>query len=368
MKLPKVPGDSVTPKAPSAIDDELELSSSETIAPRSCGDCHLLVVLKTWASRIDWPLCSNLMFLIAAFIYLILGTIDIYATKFGEHVLVNVTYMDANNERHIAVRRRFRYSNAELVIYWNAGSLYNIMTIVACVLYILNPIFDFLGILVPPPNQDVGMAEPEGEPEPDQEGEPDTKDDNENIDDKAVEEYDVPVQEGCYDRVIDTLDQVWWDFWCPLWFLAASWMYITLAINDMMGNIDPQVGFILDIWASHLFVVDATCGVIYWWVSRQRSSGTAELFLFTRVPRQVDWTGWGDLLFLAGAAVDAINCYLYELSSWGPYLNLFTSLLWTLDCILYFISYKFERRSFLVSTEVLSHGPPSDSGEDTDSF
>lgn len=41
---------------------------------------------------------------------------DIYATKFGEHILVNVTYMDANNERHIAVSRRFRYSNAEVIV------------------------------------------------------------------------------------------------------------------------------------------------------------------------------------------------------------------------------------------------------------
>ena len=91
----------------------------------------------------------------------------------------------------------------QLVIYRNAGSLYNIMSIVACILYILNPIFDFVGILVrhimraamfvsnvkilfldghtslkfqplnqvAPANEGVGVAEQEGETEQETEGE-----------------------------------------------------------------------------------------------------------------------------------------------------------------------------------------------------
>jgi len=162
----------------------------------------------------------------------------------------------------------------------------------------------------------------------------------------------------------ELLQQVWWDFWCPWWFLMASLVYMAQAVHGMTDNADPVVHFVLDIWASHLFLVDALCGLIYWWLYRQRNFGTPDaLFLCTSVPRQVDWCGWGDWLFLVGAAVDSLNCYLYEADEvYGNYLNVFSSVVWTIDCVFYFVSYKFESRSFLVSTTKVSDSPKANDG------
>lgn len=394
MKLPKLPGETISPKAPSAVDDEMELpgenvsantpsavddemdSSFDLDKRHACCHCHLLLVLKTWAHRIDWPLCSNLMFLVAALSYVILGLIDIiYGTKVATRELVNMTYMDANNERHFSVKRRFRAaSDAQLVIYSRPGSLYNMLSVFACVLYILNPIFDFLGILVDPPvvKKSIGAAEQDAEDLLTLT--PKDKDEVHFGVDETSDRYEDPQQKPCCESVVESLEQIWWDFWCPLWFLGASLIYITMAVGDIKDNIDAQTYFILDIWASHLFVADAVCGVLYWWVCRQRNDGTSVSVLFCTKDtalREVDWTGWGDLLFLAGAAVDALNCYLYQRDVvWGNYLNLFTSLLWAIDCVLYFISYKLEKRSILVATEEdFPPSPHSDlSAEDTDSF
>jgi len=68
----------------------------------------------------------------------------------GKHEVVNESYVDADHEVHFTAKKIFTYSEAELALYWSHGSVYNIMNLVACTLYIINPIFDFVGIMVGP--------------------------------------------------------------------------------------------------------------------------------------------------------------------------------------------------------------------------
>jgi len=48
---------------------------------------------------------------------------------------------------------------------------------------------------------------------------------------------------------------------------------------------------------------------------------------------KVDWAGWGNLSFVAGATLTLVAVF------YGPEMNMLASLLWTIDALFYFIDY-----------------------------
>jgi hypothetical protein len=131
---------------------------------------------------------------------------------------------------------------------------------------------------------------------------------------------------------------------------------LALALDGIFdSNLEEQ--FILNIWASHIFIVDAVCALIVWRMGSILTKGTQDqVYMFAREFEKIDWCGWGDWLFFFGALVDSSNSYGYELdASAGNRLNFMSAILWTLDCVCYFFADKIAKDQAQRASKILQH-------------
>eukprot|EP00924_Labyrinthula_sp_SR-Ha-C_P007078 snap_masked-scaffold_8-processed-gene-8.39-mRNA-1 protein AED:1.00 eAED:1.00 QI:0/0/0/0/1/1/2/0/201 len=129
-------------------------------------------------------------------------------------------------------------------------------------------------------------------------------------------------------------------------FFIGSLFYLFLAFMDKY-NPDFEWYDLIDKFTSHLFVVDAIAGILGWYTSRTTLNDALESNqvkfkrrLFSLDPYVLDFSGWGDWLFLLGSFLDAAISYLRnDELSWK--LTLVSDSLWTVDAILYCFAYYF---------------------------
>lgn len=143
-------------------------------------------------------------------------------------------------------------------------SFYNFLNFTAAILFILNPVSDFLG----------NWAENEV-------SEMNDRLHHVEMGSKAQDEHYANSEDARVD----------WNKWVAIVFLLGSLLYLWQAGLDAC---DPESSYYvaLDITASHVFLFDSILGLIAWRVGRQEDFGTSrQRWVFVWNPWLLDWSG-----------------------------------------------------------------------------
>lgn len=186
-------------------------------------------------------------------------------------------------------------------------------------LFLANPISDFMGNWAE--DKVIEIHERISDNDSQTISEPHSKEDE--LEEEIIEENQIN-----YDKIVAII------------FFFGSLIYVYLAFLDFYN---PESNFYepIDIFASHLFVIDSGIGLIGWNVNRMLTLNSARArYLLTFDPYLVDWSGYGDLSFFIGSIIDAIISYTegYPLKT-QYYLSLYSDSLWLINSVLYTIGY-----------------------------
>lgn len=135
-----------------------------------------------------------------------------------------------------------------------------------------------------------------------------------------------------------------WNKWVAILFFFGSLLYLWQAFLDAYDE-EAVYYDALDLIASHVFLIDSILAIIAWEVGRRADAGTSrQRWIFVLNPHMLDWSGWGDLLFLLGSILDAAVSYMHPPTYSARLihtLELSSNLLWMVDAMLYTIGYCF---------------------------
>lgn len=144
------------------------------------------------------------------------------------------------------------------------------------------------------------------------------------------------------------LDRVDWDLLASIFFLIPSLIFVFQSLLDtglgslcirMHGvNTDALYGK-LYWWADTLFVFDALLRLIGRWRVRMQTAPSERLVLLQVCAAEgilrLDWTTWGDVLFLVGSLVSISSLAMDDADNTNVALS--SDVLWAIVAVLYLI-------------------------------
>lgn len=152
--------------------------------------------------------------------------------------------------------------------------------------------------------------------------------------------------------LVDRVTRIDWNFYGNLFFMLPAMGYtITAVMWALHEDTEKQLIYeTIDTISSHLYVLDAVLYTVSWWLFRRDNRGTAqETRLFVCSIRELDWCGWGNILFIIGSFCYAANSWICinvgDSATACNVSNLLGAVLFLVDSALFFVADAVSRRT-----------------------
>lgn len=163
-------------------------------------------------------------------------------------------------------------------------ALFNFLNFSGAILFLLNPISDFLANWAE--NKAIEINESLHDTEMINSGSSGRNGKEAEVQPGSDKHDSVSANRVCFETT-----EVDWNKWVAILFFVGSVLYLWQAFLDAYDEDAPYYDA-LDLAASHVFLLDSFLGIIAWQVGRLQDAGTSrQRWVFALHPGRLDWSG-----------------------------------------------------------------------------